>query len=758
MMKDFALPAAVTPASPTLSPALRPQVALIDLLHPEAKKKKITNEETAKSDEMVISCIRSLAMDMVQKAGSGHPGTPMAMAPVGYALWARVLNYDPREPMWMNRDRFVLSMGHASALLYGLLHVAGVREVDRVTERALPNGQLAVSLDDIKAFRQIGSKCPGHPEYGFTTGVEMTTGPLGQGVASSVGMAMASKWLAATFNREGVTLFDYDTYAVCGDGCLMEGVSSEAASLAGHLKLDNLCWIWDNNHITIDGNTAWATSEEMATRFIAYNWNVLRVGDANDIDALTRAFSAFKKEKERPTLIIVDSHIAWGSPSKQDHFSAHGTPLGKPDISATKKIYGWPDAEFLVPDELSLHFSEQMEARGGRSRRKWDALLLEYQKKYPEVYSKQLRHILDGTLPEGFDSKLVAYPADAKGLATRKSGSKCLNAVAQFFPGMIGGSADLAHSCLATLDFEGAGEFMPPHTGWGTYGGRNIHFGIREHAMGSVMNGLALCKLRPFGSTFLVFSDYMKPPVRMSAFMGLPCIWIFTHDSISVGEDGPTHQPIEQLSALRSIPNLLVFRPCDANETSEMWKHIALIKEEPVATVLSRQDLPTLDRSKYASAEGLHKGAYIVAGGSYQPELILMSSGSEVHLMLAAHEKLHAKGVKVRSLSVPSIGLFKLQSQDYINELLPLTCRARVSIEAGRRDQWASLVGLDGEHIGMHTFGESGPQKQVEVRSGFTADAVVTVAERVLGGKAQSTRTRCSSSDPAAGKRRRVCA
>lgn len=742
------------------SPQIGPQSASLqlltvnDLLHPDKLTHKVNDEANAR-DSMTITCLRSLAMDAVQKAGSGHPGTPMAFSPVGYALWARVLVYDPQEPNWMNRDRFVLSMGHASMLLYGLLHLSGVREVDPETDLALDSGKLAVSLNDIKCFRQIGSKCPGHPEFGVTTGVEMTTGPLGQGVASSVGMAMASKWKAETFNRPDFELFSYDVYAFCGDGCLMEGVSAEAASLAGHLKLDNLCWIWDNNHITIDGNTAWSTSEEIATRFIAYNWNVNRVGDANDIDALTRAFLAFKKEKERPTLIIVDSHIAWGSPTKQDHFSAHGTPLGKKEVSATKAIYGWPDEEFLVPEAVTSHLQAQMAARGGVDRQKWERLLVMYKRQHPKDW-RTLQHLIEGTLPQGWDTHLHSFEADAKGLATRESSARCLNAVARMVPSMLGGSADLAHSCLTELKFEEAKDFMPPGTGWGSYAGRNIHFGIREHAMGSILNGLALCKLRPFASTFLVFSDYMKPPLRMSAFMSLPCIWIFTHDSISVGEDGPTHQPVEQLSALRSIPNLLVFRPCDANETVEMWRHLVTLCDVPAAVVLTRQAVPTLDRLKYAPAAGLHRGAYIISGGEEEhPDIILMSAGSEVSLMLEAHAILSAEGVKVRSISVPCLGLFKQQTDEYIQKLLPDSCRARVSVEAGRRDQWAALVGLDGEHIGMTSFGESGPQKEVLARNGFTVGNVLLIARRVLEGKAESLHSRRTNSE---GKRRKVVA
>jgi len=532
----------------------------------------------------------------------------------------------------------------------------------------------------------------------------------------------------------------------------MEGVASEAACLAGHLKLDNLCWIWDNNRITIDGNTAWATSEDIATRFIAYGWNVNRVGDANDIDALTRAFFAFQKEKERPTLIIVDSHIAWGAPTKQDHFSAHGTPLGEAEVAATKEIYGWPNEKFLVPVEVTNHIRTQMAKRGGSKRLAWDEQFRNYKDAYPTEY-RRLKHILESTLPEGWDQALKPFPTSEKGIATRQSSSECLNMISENLPGLIGGSADLAHSCLHMLKADDAGDFLPPSSTWGTYAGRNLHFGIREHAMGSIMNGLALCKLRPFGSTFCVFSDYMKPPIRLSAIMQVPCIWIFTHDSISVGEDGPTHQPIEQLSALRSIPNLLVFRPCDANEALEMWRHMIPLLDTPAAIVLTRQAVPTLDRTKYASASGLHKGAYVLAGESDSPDVILMAAGSEVHLMLEAHHILQASGVKVRSISIPCFGIFKQQSNEYIQSLLPDSCRARVSIEAGRRDQWAALVGLDGEHVGMKTFGLSGQQKDVVAVQGFTTANVVEIARRVMAREHNSIPSRA----PAA-KRRRVCA
>lgn len=725
-----------------------------DLLF-RSKTEKAVDKVAIKKDEMVISCLRSLAMDAVQRANSGHPGTPMALAPVAFALWSRILRYDPLDPLWMNRDRFVLSAGHASMLLYGLLHMAGVRETDD-GGKPLASGELAVSLEEIKNFRQYGSKCPGHPEYGETTGVETTTGPLGQGVATSVGMAMASKWMAATFNRPDFELFSYDVYALCGDGCLQEGVSAEAASLAGHLKLDNLCWIWDNNHITIEGNTAWAISEDIATRFIAYGWNVLRVGDANDVEALTRAFLSFKKEQERPTLIVVDSHIAWGAPTKQDTFSAHGTPLGEAEVSATKHIYGWPDEKFLVPDAALQHFQTMLEANGGSKRKQWEQKLVEYKVRYPEE-GKTLQHMNEGTLPDGWDKSFKEFPADPKGKATRQSSSECLNMAGQGVPWLLGGSADLATSCLTVL--KGAPDFMPPASTWGNYSGRNLHFGIREHAMGSIMNGLAVSKLRPYGSTFLVFSDYMKPPIRMSAIMEMPTIYIFTHDSIGVGEDGPTHQPIEQLGALRSIPNLCTFRPCDANECLEMWRHIMPLRDTPVAVVLSRQPLPTLDRQKYASAEGVHKGGYTLADASSngKPDLIIMATGSEVALMLEAHDALAAEGVKVRSVSMPCMELFKFQTDEYIESVLPLSCRARVSIEASRRDSWSGFIGLDGEHVGMISFGASGPIKSLQTALGFTVNAVKEAASRVMAGKPRSQSSRAAVlKDWKATKRRKI--
>jgi len=689
---------------------------------------KVSEEDP---DGRVVSCLRCIAMDAVQQANSGHAGTPMAMAPVAYALWSKFLRYDPLDPMWPNRDRFVLSMGHASTLLYGLLHLAGVREVG--PDGKVHEDEFAVPLEEIKQFRQLHSKCPGHPEVGHTTGVECTTGPLGQGVASSVGMAIASKWKAAKFNRPGYeNLFDFDVYALAGDGCLMEGCSAEAASLAGHLKLDNLCWIWDNNQITIEGNTNLSISDDIPTRFLAYGWNVLRVGDANDVKALSRAFKSFKKEKERPTLIVVDSHIAWGAPTKQDTHEAHGGPLGVSEVAATKGVYNWPqDEKFLVPDDVKQHFQNQLANRGSAQCKKWRADLTSYKTTYP-AEAAQIEHIINGSLPVDWDGFCKEFPASEKGLPTRQSSGEVMNMMAQGVPHLLGGSGDLGSSCLTTLKGSGIDHFMPPQSKLGNYGGRIFHFGIREHAMGAAMNGMALCNLRPFGSTFLAFSDYMKPTIRMSSMMQVGSIWIFTHDSIGVGEDGPTHQPAEQLTALRSIPGLLTFRPCDANEVLEMWKYSMPLPNQPVVFSLSRQALPTLDRTKYAPVSGLKKGAYQIAGDNVEPELILMASGSEVHLMLEAHEHLKAKGVKVRSISVPCIELFMQQSEEYQDTLLPRTCRARVSIEAATRESWGFLTGLDGEHVGVNRFGASAPIKNVQKEFGFTKEGVLAAAQRVM--------------------------
>ena len=684
--------------------------------------------DQARLDQLTVNTIRTLAMDAVQAANSGHPGTPMALAPVAYCLWQRFLRFDPDDPIWPNRDRFVLSAGHASMLIYSLLHLAAVKAVNPQYERL---GELSVKLDDIKRFRQLDSKCAGHPEYRWTSGIETTTGPLGAGVATSVGMAIAGRWQASYFNRPGFEMFDYDVYALAGDGCMMEGISGEAASLAGHLKLSNLCWIYDNNKITIEGHTEWAFSEDVATRFIAYGWNVTRVGDANDLEMLERAFNTFKKEKERPTLIIVDSHIAWGSPNKQDTHAAHGEPLGEEEIKLTKRNYGWPeDAKFLVPDGVREHFAAGMGARGKDLRTKWMALFGQYRDKYPDLADQGFR-MQRRELPAGWDKNLMPFPPDPKGVAGRDASGKVLNTLAQNVPYLLGGSADLAPSTKTRLTFEGAGDFTAH-----SYNGRNFHFGIREHAMGAIMNGLALSKLRAYGSGFMIFSDYMRAPIRLSAIMEIPTIYIFTHDSIGVGEDGPTHQPIEHLASLRAIPGLITLRPGDANEVLEAWKLIMQLKHEPVALILSRQAMPTYDRAKFGAASGVAKGAYVLAdapGG--KPDVLLLGTGSEVSLCVGAWEALAKDGVKARVVSMPSWELFDHQSQDYRDSVLPPAVTARVSVEQASTFGWHRYVGLSGEAIGMKTFGASAPLKELQKKFGFSVDAVVAAARKQLASR-----------------------
>ena len=675
-------------------------------------------------DSLSVNTIRTLAMDAVQAANSGHPGTPMAMAPVAYTLWNDFLRFDPDDPIWPNRDRFVLSMGHASTLLYSLLHLTGVKAVNAQYEKT---GQPSVTLDDIKSFRQLDSRCPGHPEYRWTSGVETTTGPLGQGIATSVGMAIASRWQAAHFNRPGFDMFDYRTYALCGDGCMMEGISHEAASLAGHLRLSNLCWIYDNNKITIEGNTSWAFSEDVATRFIGYGWNVTRVGDANDLEMLKRAFQVAQKETERPTLIIVDSHIAWGAPNKQDTHAAHGEPLGEEEIKLTKRNYGWPeDAKFLVPDEVRENFRRGIGARGKALRDEWFAKLDEYKKANPGLADDLVR-MQKRELPDGWDKDIPKFEADAKGLAGRDASAKVLNAIAKNVPWLIGGAADLAPSTKTRLTFDGAGDFLAE-----TPAGRNFHFGIREHAMSSIVNGLALSKVRPYGSGFLIFSDYARGAIRLSAIMEIPTIHIFTHDSIGVGEDGPTHQPVEQIASLRVIPNLIVLRPGDANETAEAWRVIMQLKHEPVCLILSRQPLPTLDRTKYAGAENTKFGGYVLAdsaGPDGHLDVILMGTGSEVSLCLGAYEKLVAEGVKARVVSMPSWELFEHQSQDYKDGVIPPKVKARVAVEQAARFGWQRYASSTDAIIGMKTFGASAPLKELTKKFGFTVDAVVDAAK-----------------------------
>jgi transketolase len=676
-------------------------------------------------DLLVINTIRTLAMDAVQAANSGHPGTPMALAPVVYTLWQEFLRFDPEDPIWPNRDRFVLSNGHASMLLYSMLHLTGVKAVNPQYERL---GELSVKLEDIKRFRQLDSKCPGHPEYRLTSGVETTTGPLGQGVATSVGMAIASRWQATYFNRPGFDLFDYDVYAVCGDGDMMEGISGEAASLAGHLKLSNLCWIYDNNKISIEGHTDWAFSDDTATRFIGYGWNVTRVGDANDLDMLRRAFRVFKSTGDRPTLIIVDSHIAYGAPNKQDTGAAHGEPLGEEEIRLTKRVYGWPeDAKFLVPDGVRERLRDGIGRRGRESREAWEARYQNYGKQYPTL-ADHLHRMQRRQLPDGWDRELPSFPADPKGMAGRDASGKVLNAIARNLPWLIGGAGDLAPSTKTRLSFNGAGDLEAESPS-----GRNMHFGVREHAMAAVVNGLSLSKVRGFGAGFLIFSDYARPALRLSAIMEIPTIHVFTHDSIGVGEDGPTHQPIEQLPSLRAIPGLITIRPGDANEVVEAWRVIMRLQHQPAVLVLSRQPIPVFDRTRYASASGVARGAYVLAdaeGG--RPEVILLASGSEVSLCLEAFERLTAEGIRARVVSMPSWELFEEQEPSYREGVLPSEVSARVSVEQASTFGWERYVGPAGARVGMETFGASAPLKELQKKFGFTAERVVEAARAQL--------------------------
>jgi transketolase len=677
-------------------------------------------------DTLSINTIRTLAIDAVQQANSGHPGAPMGLAPVAYCLWQEFLRYDPADPTWLNRDRFVLSNGHASMLLYALLYLAEVRQVG-------PDGgvskELAVSMEEIKRFRQLGSRTPGHPESHLTSGVETTTGPLGQGVGNSLGIAIAGKWLAANFNRPGLEIFDYNVYAICSDGDLMEGIGGEAASLAGHLQLSNLCWIYDNNHITLDGPASWSFSEDVATRFVGYQWNVTRVADANDLDMLGRAFETFHKTTDRPTLIIVDSHIGYGSPHRQDTNAAHGEPLGEEEVRLTKKFYGWPeDAKFLVPDGVRENFRDGIGKRGGELHAQWSERFAEYSQKYPDL-AERLHTMQHRELPADWDKDFPTFPADAKGIATRESSGKVLNVLAQNIPWVIGGSADLATSNKTTLKFDGAGDFEA-----GNYAGRNLHFGIREHVMGASVNGMVVSNLRAFGATFFNFSDYMRPSIRLSALMEIPSIFIFTHDSIGLGEDGPTHQPIEQLASLRAMPNLIVLRPGDANEVVEAWRVIAQLKRSPAALVLTRQNVPTLDRTKYASASGVAKGAYVLADApDGKPEVILMATGSELSLCVDAYEKLKVEGIRARMVSMPSWEIFEQQDQAYRESVLPSSVTARVSVEMAATLGWDRYVGPKGRKIGMHRFGASAPLKDLLKYFGFTVDTVVAEAHKAMG-------------------------
>ncbi len=673
-------------------------------------------------DALCINTIRGLCMDAVQQANSGHPGTPMGVAPVAYALWQRFLRFDPSDPIWPNRDRFVLSEGHASTLLWSLLHLTRVQAVDADYEVL---GQPAVTMQDLRTFRQLDSHCPGHPEYRWTSGVETTTGPLGQGVATSVGMAMAGAWLADRYNVDGHVLFDFDVYALAGDGCMMEGVASEAASLAGHLALSKLCWIYDSNRVTIEGHTDIAFTEEVASRFIAYGWNVTTVADANDLDSVARAFHTFRTEHERPTLIVVHSHIGYGSPV-EDSPKAHGEPLGVDGVRAAKRFFGLPeDQDFFVPDGVYDAFASELAARGRQARETWQSTLAAYRVSHPDL-AGELDRIQRRDLPEDWERALPTFPPDAAGLATRDSSGQVLNALAQVVPWLVGGSADLSPSTKTRLVFESAGDFQGE-----SRSGRNLHFGVREHASAAFANGVAVTKLRPYWSGFLIFSDYARGAMRLSALMEIPVIHIFTHDSIGVGEDGPTHQPVEQLASLRAVPGLLVFRPGDANEVVETWRHVMGLRHEPAVLVLSRQAMPTFDRSGagLGAASGVTRGAYVLAeaeGGP--PEVLLLATGSEVQLAMAAREELQAAGVRARVVSMPCWELFDRQPQAYRDEVLPPSVRARVSIEQASTLGWDRYIGDVGASVGMHTFGASAPLRQLLGRFGFTPDAVVAVA------------------------------
>jgi len=682
----------------------------------------------AQLDQLCVNTIRTLSIDAVQQAKSGHPGTPMALAPIVYTIWNRVLRFDPQNPIWPNRDRFVLSNGHASMLLWSALHLSGTQAVNADYETL---GQPSVTLDDIRRFRQLNSKAPGHPEYHWVSGVETTTGPLGQGVATSVGMAIAQKWLAHHYNRPGFEIFDYNIYAVCGDGCLMEGVASEAASLAGHLGLDNLCWVYDNNHITIEGSTRVAFTEDVETRFLAYGWNVLRVGDANDLDRIEHALDIFRKTKGRPTFIVLDSHIGYGSPNKQDTAAAHGEPLGDEEVRLVKRSYGWPeDEKFLVPEGVYDHFAAGIGKRGAEARHKWTELFDAYRVEYPDL-AVEIDLLERRELPTGWDRNLPVFPADPKGIDGRDASSRVLNVLAQNIPWFLGGSADLGPSNKTLLAFAGAGDFQADSPG-----GKNLHFGIREHAMAAITNGLSLSKLRPFGATFFIFSDYARPRIRLAALMELPALFVFTHDAMGDGEDGPTHQPVEHLASLRAIPGLITLRPGDANEVLEAYRCVLQLRHQPAALALSRQPLPTLDRSKYAPASGVAQGAYVLAdapGGN--PEVIIIATGSEVSLAVQAHENLLSEGIRSRVVSMPSWEIFDQQTQAYRDSVLPPNVKARVAVEQASTFGWERYVGTSGHMVCMKTFGASAPLKELQRKFGFEPDQVVAAVKQQLGRK-----------------------
>ncbi len=673
---------------------------------------------TVSIEQQSINTIRTLSMDAVQQANSGHPGTAMALAPVTYTLWNNSLQYDPEHPEWPARDRFVLSCGHVSMLLYSILHLAGVKK---------PNGDIGITLDNIKNFRQMGSPCAGHPEYGDAPGIETTTGPLGQGVGNSVGMAMAAKWFAARYNKPEFDLFDYDVYALCSDGDVMEGIGCEAASVAGHLKLANLCWIYDDNHITIEGDTDLAFTEDVGKRFDALGWNVIKVDDANDVDALNAAIDNFKSTTDKPTLIVMRSVIAWGAPNKANTHGAHGSPLGEEEIKLTKEVYGWPDEKFLVPDDVRSHFAEGLGKRGREQYADWCEQYAKYEAAHPEQ-AAQLKAIWSGELPAGWDKDIPTFDADAKGMASRVSSGQLLNAIAGNFPWFLGGSADLAPSNNTWLKGDEYGEYSPA-----TYCGRNIHFGVREHSMASICNGLSLSGIRPYGGTFFVFTDYMRPPMRLASIMHQPVLYILTHDSIGLGEDGPTHQPVEHLAACRAIPGLQVVRPGDANEVAQAYRKLITETDRPAAMVLTRQNLPTVCRDKHGDAEGTAKGGYILSDCDGTPDVIVMGTGSEVTICLAAAEQLAADGVKVRVVSMPCCEWFDDQDQAYRESVLPPSVTARVAVEAGIRQGWDRYIGSEGRFVGMSSFGASAPFEELYAHFGITAENVAAEAKAAAG-------------------------
>ncbi len=685
----------------------------------------VQRQTEAVMDQLCVNTIRTLAIDAVQQANSGHPGTPMALAPLIYTIWNRVMQFYPQDPIWPNRDRFVLSNGHASMLLWSVLHLTKTQAVNAEYETL---GRPSVTLDDIQHFRQLNSGAPGHPEYHLVSGVETTTGPLGQGVATTVGMAIAQKWLADRYNRPGFQIFDYNIYAICGDGCMMEGVSAEAASVAGHQGLDNLCWVYDNNHITIEGNTRITFTEDTAARFLAYGWNVLRVKDANDLDRIEGALTDFRKTKDRPTFIILDSHIGYGSPHKHDSAAAHGEALGEEEVRAAKRAYGWPeDAKFLVPDGVYEHFATGVGARGGQAHSDWARVFSAYRGAYPDL-ATEIDQMQRRELPAGWDRGLPAFPADAKGLAGRDASGKVLNVLAQNIPWFLGGSADLGPSTKTLLTFPGAGDVQVDHPGQ-----KNLHFGVREHSMAAIVNGLNLSKIRAYGSTFFIFSDYARPAIRLSALMELPALFVFTHDAMGDGEDGPTHQPVEQLASLRAIPGLVTFRPADANEVVEAYRYVMQLRHKPAVLVLSRQALPTLDRQKYASASGVSRGGYLLAdSATSDPDVLLIASGSEVSLALDAHERLLAEGIRSRVVSMPSWDIFEDQPEEYRASVLPPKVGARISIEQASTFGWERYVGLRGRMIGMHTFGASAPLKELQRKFGFAPERIVELARKLV--------------------------